>query len=92
MPNGILRIIKMALGRIYNTEENLYVLSHENYRIQNLMYAVVIINWTVLFFFFFACLSSRFARNCTLIHLVSMGVCVCVCTHTHKQAIAGTVS
>ena len=33
----------MALGRIYNTEENLYVLSHENYRIQNLMYTVVII-------------------------------------------------
>ena len=33
----------MALGRIYNTEENLYVLSHENHRIQNLMYTVVII-------------------------------------------------
>lgn len=28
-------IIKMALGRIYNIEKNLYVLSQENYRIQN---------------------------------------------------------
>lgn len=37
-------IIKMALGRIYNIEKNLYVLSHENCRIQNLMYAVVIIS------------------------------------------------
>lgn len=73
----------MALGRIYNIEKNLYVLSHENYRIQNLMYTVVLINWTAFFFFFFACLSSRFARNCTLIHMVSMGANVCV--HAHAR-------
>lgn len=37
-------IIKMAHGRIYNIEKNLYVLSQENYRIQNVMFAVVIIS------------------------------------------------